>query len=278
MSKTPHAAVRAPQQAERPKATLPQLGELVAQMNKGQVDRDYMQDFLRRRLVRLGPVQAVLPPEPAPNALLAKMEEIAREHYPHAVEEILEVVAPFCDPHLDLEFKPFKQGTLVNGCSFDVQRALFWLKVTRVEVWTLCHPRVPDKSPPPRSPDEKLCNRVYREMFTDVFRTYDLLNTVSEEGVNKMLCLNVGLYRHVNARFKATGAFRYGLLDDCIDLEGMSILTGILSALEKAIIFAVTGDKARLAHVVNFLTFQRSGHPVYHWHEGTAYVLALCKE
>lgn len=277
MSKTPHAATRAPQQAEKPKATLPQLGELVAQMERGLVDRDYMQDFLRHRLVRPCPVQAVQPPEPAPNTLLAKVKEIAREHYPHAVSEILEVVAPFCDPNLDLEFKPFKQGTLLNGCSFDVQRALFWLEVQKVEVLALRHPCAPDKAPQPKSAGEKLCNRVYNDMFADVFQTYSHLNTVSDEGAHGIIH-SVDIFRHMGARFRATGASRYGLLEDCIDFEGLSIITGIASALRKAILFAVTGDKARLAQVVNFLNFQRSGHPVYHWHEGTAYVLALCEK
>lgn len=274
MSKTPHAATRAPQQAEGPKATLPQLGELVAQMNKGLVGRDYMQDFLRRRLVRPGPVQAVLPPEPATNALLTKVEEIAREHYPHAVNEILEVVAPFCDPNLDLEFKPY-----TNGDHERVMKSLFWLRpheIQAIQVVSLRREYDKPAKPLPPMKGDHFGNHVGERMFAEVFRTYNLLNTVSDEGAKGIVYGEHGLYCHLHKRFEATGVARYNLLGD--SEAGRDIMGGIAVALTKAILFAVTGDKARLAQAVNFLDFQRSGHPVYHWHENVVFVFALCEE
>lgn len=279
MPKTSHAAARAPQQAQEPTATLSQLRELLAQYEKNSVPRDYMQDFLRRRLVRPGPIVTVQPP-PAPNPILTFIEGIAREHYPHTVNEILEIVAPFCDPELDLEFQPYSNTERLEN---EVKEALFWLQVNEVHPVLLANYRCHAEKVPGvgELKGKKFQNCIHEDMFADVLKTYDLLNTVSREGAHSILygaLEGSSVYNHLNQRLGEAGAFRYQLLGNIYQWEGSAIVGSVTAALERAILFTVTGDQQRLQQTLKFLTFQRSGRPVYHWHDGVAYILALHKQ
>ncbi len=291
MPKSRHAAVRAPRTVNEPMATLSQLKELVAQMDKEEVSRRYMQDFLRRRLV--GPSDApTVVPATRDNEWLRAAETTAREHYPHAVTEILELVAPWCDPDLDLEFKPkvaddvHSRQELEKGRELkaDVKKALFWLhvqEVTQVVIrmpkpWVpICTREVIGGNPSDeREPDWESIERADMShhvdlLHADVFRTYKHLDPDFDTGAHIILGIS-GIGNLLHRAMSTTGAARYGLISD-----GMwgSMMRSIEDALRKAIVFASKGDQKRAEQLLPFLAQQRSGRPIVCYHEGTAFVL-----
>lgn len=275
MPRASHAAERAPQQADEPKATLSQLGELVAQMEKGKIGRYYLQAFLRKELVRES--QAVLVPREG-NALLARIEEVARRYYPHAVNEILKIAAPWCDPHLDLELRPMRSEKVLSE---QIRNAMGrWFSPQQLYLCRLSKSYIECGMPGGEIlQGESFGNRSAR-IYSDVFKTHEHLNPALFNQITKLVYgegemrEKENLADHLEKRIDETGAVKYGIISRHRS-EGSGIFGSIIFALMKAMQFAVVDDRERLEHMLRFLDFQRSGNPVFHWNAGNTYVLGL---
>lgn len=261
----PHAADKTPQQAEELKATLRQVSELVGLVDRGKISRQYMQDFLR---FRLGSNSVETRVAPADNELLNKIESSAREHFPGQVNEILEVVAPWCDANLSMEFsRPSPDDR------FGIRRA------AGVETVRLAHEALVGWYPyrttvelvqldPEYATDPKIGDRVCHcrdlasmvlaeRMFTKQFETVCLADHRLDKGIGTLGLYEV--FKHVRHAMFMTGACKHQLLRG---FEIERIGGSILEALYRAVAFAVIGDEEKLEIVQKFLSFQRSGTPI----------------
>lgn len=261
---TTHAADRAPQQAEQPKATLGQLAELVGLMEAGKIDRQYLQRFLRFKLK--DQTEALLESSPTPeNELLRRFEAVARKYFPAQVNEILEVVAPWCDPNLDMEFKGpegidlnFVRGRLANA-AFEVIRPWYpWIRYAMVV--ELDHSYAmgngPDSVSARLRKGEAINHAVDDHMFKEEARIISTSKSLSA-GISEFPLQDVWV--KVKGDLNLTYHARMKMLHG---YEHERITISILNALRRAMVFAVHGDQQELADIRQFLDFQRSGHPI----------------
>jgi hypothetical protein len=265
-----HAAARAPRSAKEQPATLPQLKELVGQIHGGLIGRDYMQDFLKHRLIR--------PDEVAPaslpvleNQLLREVEDIVQEHYPDKSMEIMELVAPFCDPALDLEFQPEK-NRLGKTRLAQIGDELFWLTVKDVKVVTISggthlmsdRDLVGDEI---KFRDLAHMSELVEQMFAKEFETYKHLDSEFDSAANKIA---VTISDRVRSAMYSTGAMRYRLIQDRVQT---AVTSSIYEALLKSIVLLGRGDRVRANKILPFLARQRSGNPIVCYHDKIAYLL-----
>lgn len=265
-----HAAARAPRSAQEQPATLLQLKDLVGQMDAHKISRTYMQDFLRHKLVR--PEEVVENPHSAlVNKLQLEVEDIVREHYPEAAAEIMELVAPFCDPAFSLEFRPMLRSH-VPPLLGSVREALFWLDLEEVKVVTISAGRrlMSDKDvigDGVQYRDIVDMREWVAKMFAKEFETYKHLDSQFDIGSAKIMFM---LYHHLTDAMHSTGAVRYHLIADRV--EG-AVVGSIYEALRKAIVLLGRGDQVRVKRILPFIACQRSGNPIVCYHDRTAYVL-----
>jgi hypothetical protein len=274
MSKAPPLMGQASTDNKKPKATLLQLRDLITLMSEGKIAWEYMQDFLRPQVARLASIASsgkfVL------GDILLQAEKITREHYPHAVSEIMEVLAPFCDPYLDLEFKPLNQTKQMKVPEHElnlsrVRDVLFWLPVKRVKPLFLGANYHPLGSREVPCQGEPFGNQMSK-MFAKLFWTYGNLKTLRHKAGE--IIHGSGLHDHIGYSLNATTAVRYRRIVP-YEHEYRGILYSIIGALDNAIILASTKrEEERLKKAVDFLNYQRSGQPICHWYDGTAYFLA----
>lgn len=266
-TKSSHAVAPALPFSER--ATLPQLGELIALMHKGKISNSYMQDFIRFRLADKSK------DEPAEKLSAMELsdwvEKLTRELYPHAVNEILEIVAPFMDPALDVEFKSPPTNRILSTSEPDyevlVKRAVFWQHVSVVRVHV-----VSKKEDVPEFRGKSIKRVVEEEVLKDAVNTRIALDATFGQSA-KQIVRGSYLDDHIGKQYQNIAAVNY----EVIRWHEIGTIAGsVIAAIEKAIAFAACGDTTRVNQLVTFLDLQRSGFPVYHIEDHEATVHILC--
>lgn len=278
-AKATHAIERAPQVEL---ATLSQLKELVAlyERKHPRLTKPYMQDFLRFRLTPQAAVP-IIPENTQPvNDHLAKAEAVCREHCPDVVNEVLDLLAPFCDPSLSLEFRVLSEKEL-EQYQYTVMRALFWTKVQSVVIRHIS-PALGSETfyalpAEPISIEDDLRKHALTQEV-EVRKTLD-----SKFGTKSHAILEAAHLYHlpshaeqdaswglIRDRLTASMACKYRLLRGP---EEWIIFQSILAALYRSIDFMIVGDHERAALFTNFLAMQRSGAPVVYNNQGEVVVL-----
>lgn len=261
----PHAADKTSQQAEEPKATLRQVSELIGLVDRGKISRQYMQDFLRFRLGNNSVETFVAPAE---NELLHKIESSAREHFPGQVNEILEVVSPWCDANLSMEFSrptPDDEFGIRGGAGVETRRLAHealegWYRyMTEVELVQLnaeyvTDPKIGERV---RLSSNRVSMAVAEHMFAKQFETVCLADHRLRRGIGALDLHQV--WKHVNHAVCMTGACKHQVLRG---FEINWISESISETLSMAVAFAVIGDERHLKIAQKFLSFQRSGTPI----------------
>lgn len=275
-----HAVERAPQVEL---ASLSQLKELVAMMDarNPRLTKPYMQDFLRFRFLTPPKVEepkavTVDPFENECKTALGQAEGYCRKYYPDIVNEVLELFVPWCDPKLDLEFKPI--GKCEEDHAEKVLEAFFWVNTTYDQVRyhhlnrSLGRNDLHDDPHNTIKRDSKTLrediganvhNKEYQtRCHLDASFGRDAAYIVQHTCIDELL----------TKRFKATGAYKYGLIQKD---EIKTIIEGIWCALAHSIAFLSVGDKERGNVLKPFLKLQRSGTPVIYRKDDWIHVLCL---
>jgi len=264
-----HAATQA-LPASEPLATLPQLGELVALMDAKKISRSYMQDFIRFRLTNK-PKNEVPTEKSSFMQLPDWVEKLTRELYPHAVNEILEIVRPFMSPTLDVEFKspPTKKILSTSEPDYEVlaKRAVFWQHVSVVRLHIISK-----KEEVPEYRGKTLRSIVEEEVLKDAMNTRRALDATFGQSA-KRIVRDSYLHDHISKQYQNIAAVSY----EVIRWHEIGIVAGsVIAAIEKAIAFAACGDATRVNQLVAFLDLQRSGFPLFHIEDHEATVHILC--
>jgi len=273
----PHSGNGVSHQAEGPKATLRQVAELLGLIEQGRVERQYMQDFLRFRLGRLPAGAQVSLVSEGEGELLLAIEARARKHFPGHVNEILDLLRPWCDPKLNMEFVRPQKNSHVQYDRSGVTKALAeealrgWYPYSvKVQVMELGRKYAADLEA-----IEKVRTMTHLDCLVRDYMSPRVVEVVLAGNHNIATGVNaIGLsddvWRSVCGAISRTGASRHRVL---WGFESERIEGSITVALRCALVFIVTGDDAKLSVTKRFLDFQRSGTPLVAVEDGHAVVL-----
>lgn len=264
-----------------------QMTEFYALVAKRIITRSSLQDFMRGRLVpRSYRLESQSPPVGKEDAYCAecliKAEAACREHHPDIVNEVMELLAPFCSSALDLEFKsphnPDHNETAKRDeereLSNKVTKTIFWMEIESVVFDHLSLPHHPED--PPRQLYQGIDENIQNLVFIKEISTRRLLNAKFSVGAKEILAaseiseylMSGLLYR----KFEKTAARKYNLV---APREVRTVVKSIDWSLKMSISFLAAGDTERARAFMPFLEFQRSGTPVYNIYQNTAYVLCV---